>query len=356
MKTAIYKTIICIFAFLIISGYAAGQQVVNLSTIYGLYTPSSFPGYGATHPAAAGTFSGMATRGGSQGTAIPAGSVTVIAVLVPEIPWTSEPFTVPAGWELLPGSTPTNLAFVNSVPWADGGDDFMVEIPVRAVAARSSTASSAGMQINLFDDNFTETDFSDNNRASSVTVADNSLPVSLGDFTANREGNTVKLDWYTTLEENSAYFEVQHSRDAQNWQKLGQVTSHRDSKERNNYSYTHTMPASGINYYRLKMVDLDLSYTYSDIKSVRMNGVAAETVKVYPNPVTSGLLTIETAGGVPVKQVEILNGAGVRLYTVPAGKGAVTTLPVEHYPAGVYTTRLLYEDGSVSAHRVIVAK
>lgn len=84
--------------------------------------------------------------------------------------------------------------------------------------------------------------------------------------------------------------------------------------------------------------------------------MAAEVVKIYPNPVSSGLVTIESAGGVPVKQVEIINSAGIRLYAAPAGRGTVTTMPVYNYPAGVYTTRLVYEDGSVSAHRVIVAK
>lgn len=300
------------------------------------------------------TFNNVPGTNPTTTTPLPGGSLQIVIAVPPGIE-VGDNYTPPAGWTYTKSGASTAVLVQTGPVSSSPPASFVVfAIPLNIKAAVDEGVWSAQIQRVL--PTYQDPDPTNNTPAGTVSVADNDLPVILGDFTASREGSAVKIDWYTTLEVNSAYFEIQHSREAQNWKALAREASHQNSKDRNYYNYTHMMPASGINYYRLKMVDLDGSFTYSNIKSIRMNGVAAEVVKIYPNPVSTGLLTIESAGGVAVKQVEIINGAGIRLYAVPAGKGAVTTLPVYNYPAGVYTTRLVYEDGSVSAHRVIVAK
>lgn len=58
------------------------------------------------------------------------------------------------------------------------------------------------------------------------------------------------------------------------------------------YEYIHTSPSIGLNYYRIKQVDYDGKYSYSDIASVRYDG-SGET-NIFPNPATSDV-TIRTS-------------------------------------------------------------
>ncbi len=107
------------------------------------------------------------------------------------------------------------------------------------------------------------------------------LPVTLSAFSAKKEGAVAQLAWATTAETNSAYFEVQHSQDGKNWIALAQVEAKGESKDLETYTYTHTNPFA-VNLYRLKMVDLDDTFTFSAIKSLNFDG--QEQMNVYPNP------------------------------------------------------------------------
>ncbi|SDF00937.1 Por secretion system C-terminal sorting domain-containing protein [Dyadobacter soli] len=114
-----------------------------------------------------------------------------------------------------------------------------------------------------------------------LTFSGPPLPVTLSSFSAKKEGALAQLAWATTSESNSAYFEVQHSQDGQNWTALAQVDAKGESKELETYTYTHTNPLA-VNLYRLKMVDLDETFAYSAIKSLKFDG--QEQLNVYPNP------------------------------------------------------------------------
>jgi hypothetical protein len=82
------------------------------------------------------------------------------------------------------------------------------------------------------------------------------LPIELSDFRANRDGSSIVLTWTTLSEYNNSHFEI--IRDYQ----IGEVTA---QNKPSTYTFTDEHPKSGINYYRLKQVDMDGSYTYSPI-------------------------------------------------------------------------------------------
>ena len=97
------------------------------------------------------------------------------------------------------------------------------------------------------------------------------LPVELANFEVMKSGTKALLNWTTLSEVNSSHFDVQRSQDGINWQNISVVVSHGNSNDINNYVLTDDQPHNGVNYYRLKMVDLDESYEFSDIKSVVSN-------------------------------------------------------------------------------------
>lgn len=108
-------------------------------------------------------------------------------------------------------------------------------------------------------------------------------PVILSNFDVQTVNNENVLNWSTSQEIISNYFSVEHSTDGTNFEAIGQVAAAGNSSLARLYTYTDLNPVAGINYYRLKMVDLDNSMKYSEIKSVR-NAVSNVSFSAYPNP------------------------------------------------------------------------
>ncbi len=108
------------------------------------------------------------------------------------------------------------------------------------------------------------------------------LPISLLSFTASLlEDGKVQLDWATLSEQDNERFEVYRSADAQTWEMIGSKEGAGNSLTRLDYGMTDVSPLAGLNYYRLKQVDFDGTFTYSQAIAVN---VAQIQWNVYPNP------------------------------------------------------------------------
>jgi hypothetical protein len=178
------------------------------------------------------------------------------------------------------------------------------------------------------------------------------LPVKLVSFNASKmDDASIRLEWITASEENSKEFTIERSTDGKNWKILktlpGATTSHATLK----YQTSDNEPSPGLNYYRLKMVDHDETYAYSRIRSVDV-GQEVSTA-LFPNP-TSNNLTIRTANWHEVNRVELINAAGLSVYS---SKGAPSSeISVKSLPAGTYLVRLTRKDGTISVHKLMIAK
>lgn len=119
-------------------------------------------------------------------------------------------------------------------------------------------------------------------------------PVILTNFDVQSVNNENVLNWSTSQEIISNYYAIEHSTDGSSFETIGQVAAAGNSSTTRNYTYTDLNPSAGINYYRLKIVDLDNSVKYSDIKSVR-NTAGNISFTAYPNPAFETLyLTIQS--------------------------------------------------------------
>jgi Secretion system C-terminal sorting domain/Prolyl oligopeptidase family len=110
------------------------------------------------------------------------------------------------------------------------------------------------------------------------------LPVTLTSFDAIAKNNAVDLTWNTESESNSSHFAVERSSNGREFKEIGRVKSSGNSTTAKNYKFTDNNPLSGNNYYRLKMVDLDATFKYSEVRRVSMNGSDLE-FSFGPNPV-----------------------------------------------------------------------
>jgi hypothetical protein len=100
------------------------------------------------------------------------------------------------------------------------------------------------------------------------------LPVELLFFTGKKlNENNIALDWATASELNNNYFEIERSNDAINFSSIGNVASKATNGNSNykiDYQFIDNAPLQGINYYRLKQVDIDNTTKHSKIISVVM--------------------------------------------------------------------------------------
>ncbi len=122
--------------------------------------------------------------------------------------------------------------------------------------------------------------------AHSITFKeDGTLPVSLSSFTASLVKNQNQLNWSTSSETNNAGFEIESSLDGINYNKIGFVASKAPNSNQNlNYTFQDKLAQHGTTYYRLKQVDLDGKFSYSDIRFINNQLSALSGVRVFPNP------------------------------------------------------------------------
>ncbi|MEM7368981.1 MAG: T9SS type A sorting domain-containing protein [Bacteroidota bacterium] len=123
----------------------------------------------------------------------------------------------------------------------------------------------------------------------------NSFPVEWLHLSVEQVGEDARLRWTTASEENSDYFDVERSLDAQQFVSIGQVDAAGSSQDLSNYEFVDprigTLGSSRI-YYRLRQVDLDGQFSYSSLLTLTILPSSELQFSVYPNP-TSGFLQLD---------------------------------------------------------------
>jgi hypothetical protein len=114
------------------------------------------------------------------------------------------------------------------------------------------------------------------------------LPLTLDVFSGQWQDNTVTLSWTTLQEQNTAWFEIQRTIDATDYQSVGKIPAAGNSEVPFHYEFIDNLLvlASPKYYYRLKMIDLDGRFTYSPIISIAIPAGAFH-LTAYPNPLVS---------------------------------------------------------------------
>jgi hypothetical protein len=112
----------------------------------------------------------------------------------------------------------------------------------------------------------------------------NPLPVELVSFSGLCEEGVVNLTWQTASEFNSSHFDVEKSRDGENWQLLTKISSAGASNELTTYQSTDQNGTEGNNYFRLRQVDFDGKEKLYDPINVSCSEVTTCYFSSFPNP------------------------------------------------------------------------
>jgi len=157
-----------------------------------------------------------------------------------------------------------------------------------------------------------------------------SLPLKMGDFTAAAKPTGIQLNWETFLEQNTAFFDVEHSTNGSDFIAIGKVNAKGNSTSKQFYTYTDIKAPQGMIYYRLKMVDLDNSYTYSRIIA---------SLDLFPNPVINALQVQLASKQKETAAIFIADASGKKVWSgsiqLTEGNNA-TSIPVVQLPKGTY--------------------
>jgi hypothetical protein len=103
--------------------------------------------------------------------------------------------------------------------------------------------------------------------------------------------NTCEVSWYTKDEENTQRFEIERGVNSQEFEK---VATHKASGQTfglTNYSVVDdlsTVSSNAVVYYRIKLIDIDGKFTYSNVISA-VRGSSNDALMIYPNPFENAL-------------------------------------------------------------------
>jgi hypothetical protein len=166
------------------------------------------------------------------------------------------------------------------------------------------------------------------------------LPVRLVSFVASKSDQTVRLNFRTSNEQNTAFFGIERSADGAVFNTIGTLAAQPPASangiQDKNYLFYDTKPLSSLNYYRLKMVDVDGTFRYSEVLAIAFD--KDDKLTVFPNPAQQVINVQLQAPQGPVL-LELRDAAGrlVRTMHLQSGGGTLSTaIVVASLARGLY--------------------
>jgi uncharacterized repeat protein (TIGR01451 family) len=164
------------------------------------------------------------------------------------------------------------------------------------------------------------------------------IPLTLLSFNAliNHSDKSVLLYWKTAAEMNTSFFEIQRSRDGVNFETVGHMNAYGQGDHAYNYK---VQLQNTVEYYRLKMFDIDHRFAFSTIVKVRMLN-NNDRFAILNNPV-KGIMTIETYdASLQNSAATIINNLGSVVYSFRIQAG-VQHIDLDKLAPGIYYLRTI---------------
>ena len=181
------------------------------------------------------------------------------------------------------------------------------------------------------------------------------LPIELMSFVANASENGNELSWQTLTEINNDYFILETSKDARNFEAIANVDGAGNSNELMNYYFIDNNPIASVTYYRLKQVDFDGKFSYSDVVSVRR--IEDGEVVISPNPVKDVLnieLKTTQAGNYNFMVVDLLGAVIEKNIHLNKGTNNIKLDVFADLPQGFYMLKIMDENNTIITTKKIV--
>lgn len=184
--------------------------------------------------------------------------------------------------------------------------------------------------------------------------ATNVLPVTLFEFDGKRKPDHNLLTWATKSEADSKWFIIERSLNGEDYEEVGRIDAAGNSVSQRDYEFVDTDVYHRLVYYRLKMVDIDMTSEYSHVVSIHRD---VNEIHVQPNP-TTGQITIVLSENLKGNyQYTITDIVGRRVSdasTISSFEAQHTTNVMSDLPAGIYFLELRDLNGNLVESEKIV--
>lgn len=167
------------------------------------------------------------------------------------------------------------------------------------------------------------------------------LPLELLSFDYSKQEETINLNWKTSNEENFDHFELQKSADSKEFRTIAKIKGTKSEF----YNFIDTDPQVGLNYYRLKMVDIDGKYNFSKIISVDFdkNG----EFLIVENPSKLNIINLSTNIIEPNFSLISLNGQNIDFKLINS-ENNLYHIKTNGLKKGVYILSLVFKNKLIS--------
>jgi hypothetical protein len=178
-------------------------------------------------------------------------------------------------------------------------------------------------------------------------VQQSSLPVKLLSFTGSYRNQFTTLNWETENEQNFDHFEIERSINGADFTAIGSKLALGNNASRMSYQYPDDLSSatSNVFYYRLKIMDKDGQFKYSNVIMIRKESKSINGIALNPNPVVNGAATVRfTSAGSDAVNFKVIDMTGKVVLQqqnkVYEGNNSVYINNLDRLQAGVYLLQM----------------
>ncbi|HRI20182.1 MAG TPA: T9SS type A sorting domain-containing protein, partial [Panacibacter sp.] len=159
--------------------------------------------------------------------------------------------------------------------------------------------------------------------------------------------------WQTASEQNSAGFTVEYAADGVTFSSIGTIKAAGNSNSMKSYSFIHSKPKNGSNFYRLRIINTDAKTSISKTISVNLSNINT-MLSVYPNPAKEYMVVDHPATANDAR-LTLVDMNGRMIKTIKVIKDAVqTTINIKSVLPGSY--KIVWNDGITTRNQTVVVK
>jgi hypothetical protein len=269
-------------------------------------------------------------------------NVSVAVTPVPDVP------TVPASISACADGSVTLAAVSNGTDMEWSTDNFMTILATgESISVNAgSVGTTTTYQVRAVNDPGGCTSAPATVDVVSIACPGLVLPIELKSFTVRkRDEKSAIVEWATIAELRNDYFAIERSIDGRNFSTLGKVSGAGTSNEAHSYQFIDNKPLKGLMYYRLRQVDTDGTYSYSDVRTVLFD-TKQTILTVTPNPTHGMLQVVLNQVCVNETKIVVTDAAGreVLCTSMPANSNN-RNLDVTSLANGTYVVSITMNDG-----------
>ncbi len=245
-------------------------------------------------------------------------------------------------WTVFSSSLPASITLRNTGGDIVGlGPDYPIILNVLGTVVGGPFTINGNAVLNPFQVGCTalgDLDATNNQPTSGILVVA-PLPIKLSSFSASLSSCKTEIKWTTELEENIKEYQIESSQDGRIFTSKGNIASLGNSSNKKLYQFTDLQPGYGINYYRLKIININGDVSYSNVVLVnsKCNG---KSIKLYPNPIiektTPTLVLSGYKGGIRGELFSV-EGKVIETYILKNGNN---NLPIKSIAQGTYILKI----------------